>query len=952
MAGNGTLSPGLVVNGDGGQATQASLQYLRSLVAGSNGDLYFLEGFTHLRRVAGDTGILSTIAMVGNVFHPAQDLTLDAQGNFIVSGGGENRLFKVSPTGAVSTFAGTTATQFGAGGPALLARLNNPRGITTDASGSIIFADSYQGHVRKITPDGIINTVAGSGETSGLSGDSGPATAAKIFANDVAVDDKGSLYITGGYRVRKVSPDGIINTIAGNDSGFYNGDGQVATSASVAADGIAVDKAGNIYIAEPSNHRIRRLMPLSIADSTPPVVTITAPTSGPTWTTLGGTIYLSGTATDNALLTQVVWQNDRGGSGLFSGTLSAWATNITLQPGLNNLTVTAWDVAGNKGSATLAVTYNARADFSTAAGSPVVISATPSSISGGFSGDGGAAAAARLDNPRAVASDRAGNLYVADTVNQRIRKIAPDGIITTFAGSGLIGSEGDGGPATAASLNEPQGLAVDAAGNVYIADTLNHRVRRVTPAGVISTFAGTGAEGFSGDGGAAASALLSSPLGLAMDGAGDLYIADSGNHRVRKVTISSGVITTVAGGGYGFGGNNGPATEALFKFPSSLVFDQNGNLYIADTGNYVIRKVTPSGLITTAAGTGQSGFSGDGGAATAARISEVGGPAVDGQGNLYASDRYNQRVRRITTAGMIMTLAGNGTSRFDDFGAAAGDALAAQLNGPTGLAVDPTGRLYIADTGNHRVLAVNVLRETPALASVSAASYFGTVAAPESIMAAFGPNLTSRTEVAQTLPLPFELADVSVYVRGFSGPARPSPLFFASPGQINFQIPAETPPGLAFVTVYNRIGEVATGSILITTSAPGLFAANSDGQGAAAALVLRVRADGSQNYEPAAQFDSAQKRFVTRPIDLGPDTDHLFLVLFGTGIRYRNPQSPVTAKIGEVDVEVLYAGAQGGYAGLDQINLRLPRSLGGRGAVDVVVAVGGRSANTVKVSIK
>ena len=267
-------------------------------------------------------------------------------------------------------------------------------------------------------------------------------------------------------------------------------------------------------------------------------------------------------------------------------------------------------------------------------------------------GDGGPATQARLAPPAGVAIDGAGNLYIADVNFGHVRKVdGQTGVITTVAGKGKSGSSGDGGPATQAALDDPSGLAIDGSGNLYIADTGNDRVRRVDAAtGLITTVAGTGEEGFSGDGGPATQAALDEPHGLAFGGAGNLYIADTGNDRVRRVDAATGLITTVAGTGEeGFSGDGGPATQAALDEPHGLAFGGAGNLYIADTGNDRVRRVdAATGLITTVAGTGEEGFSGDGGPATQAALDEPSGLAFDGAGNLYIADTRNSRVRRVS----------------------------------------------------------------------------------------------------------------------------------------------------------------------------------------------------------------------------------------------------------------------------------------------------------------
>ena len=331
---------------------------------------------------------------------------------------------------------------------------------------------------------------------------------------------------------------------------------------------------------------------------------------------------------------------------------------------------------------------------------------TITTVAGGGSslGDGGAATAAQLNNPRGIAVDWAGNLYIADTWNDRIRKVDTAGLITTVAGSGTNGFSGDGGAATSARLNYPYGVTPDGAGNLYIADSRNHRIRKVDTAGNISTVAGTGTAGFSGDGDEATAAQLNLPGSVVLDRLGNLYIADRLNHRIRKVD-TAGVISTVAGSSTtgAFGGDGGAATAARLYDSSGVALDRSGNLYIADRDNRRIRKVDTAGVITTVAGIGTGGSLGDGGAATAARLNSPIDVAVDWAGNLFIADDDSHRIRKVDTAGVITTVAGDGTAGFSGDG---GAAVAARLNAPEGVAMDRLGNLYIADTSNNRIRKV------------------------------------------------------------------------------------------------------------------------------------------------------------------------------------------------------------------------------------------------------
>lgn len=372
----------------------------------------------------------------------------------------------------------------------------------------------------------------------------------------------------------------------------------------------------------------------------------------------------------------------------------------------------------------------------------------------GYSGDGGLATVAQVSAIRGICIDASGNIFFSDSSNNRIRKVTSDGIITTVAGTGTTGFSGDGGPATAAQLNRPAAVTVASDGTLYFADASNRRIRRITPAGIIETIAGTGdatsgidgalaietsiaspvglaldsagnvyftALGrfirkvdttgilttiagngvtFSGDGGLATAALLNVPQGLVADANGNLYIGDSGNNRVRKVT-PDGVISTIAGtGGRGFSGDGGPATSAQLDSPADLAMDEAGNLYIADVGNFRIRRVTPNGTITTVAGSGLMGDSGDGGPATSAKMGFISGLAADAQGNFFISDFEASRVRKITSDGIISTVAGTGASGFDGDD---GPGVSSRLNSPGGLSADADGNLYIADGNNQRI---------------------------------------------------------------------------------------------------------------------------------------------------------------------------------------------------------------------------------------------------------
>ncbi|GAB4029185.1 NHL domain-containing protein [Spirosoma gilvum] len=598
----------------------------------------------------GDGGL----ATGANLSNPVS-IAVDGSGNLYIVDQGNHRIRKVTPAGSITTVVGNGAYGFsGDGGQATSASLANAAGVAVDGSGNLYIADSQNNRVRKVTPAGSITTVAGTG-TAGFSGDGDQATSARLAnPTGVAVDGAGNLYIADqqNHRIRKVDALGIITTVAGSATAGYGGDGGLATVASLnSPTGVSVDGSGNLYIADSQNNRIRKVL-----------------ASGTIATVAG-----DGTA----------------GFGGDSG--------LAITASLNNPFGISVDGSGNL---FIADASNHRIRMVTAGG---IISTVAGDGTAGYNGDSASATTLSLYSPKGVATDGTGNLYIADSQNNRLRNVSTGGIMTTVAGNGTINYGGDGGPATLASLSNPFGLAVDASGNLYIADQQNQRIRKISASGIITTVVGNGAYGFSGDGGLATGASLANAAGIAIDGSGNLFIADQGNNRIRKIT-PAGSITTVAGNGTAaFGGDGGAAIAAKLNFPAGVAIDSNGNLYIADSQNNRVRKVTPAGSITTVAGTGTAGFGGDGGAATAAKLNYPAAVAIDGTGNLYIADQGNHRIRKVTPAGSITTVAGNGTF---GFGGDGGPATAANLANPADVVLDAHGNLYIDDSQNNRIRKV------------------------------------------------------------------------------------------------------------------------------------------------------------------------------------------------------------------------------------------------------
>jgi sugar lactone lactonase YvrE len=346
------------------------------------------------------------------------------------------------------------------------------------------------------------------------------------------------------------------------------------------------------------------------------------------------------------------------------------------------------------------------------------ISAAVGTGTSGFSGDGSSAVNAEVNFPSSVVIDGSGNLYIADQGNFRIRKVDTSGNITTIAGDGTDGDTGDSKAATSAEIGSAGGLAVDSSGNIYFSDTARSVIRKISTSGTITTFAGTGASGFTGDTTAytiaynkannittvvvATSAKISFPTGIAVDSKGNVYFSDTGNNRIRRVSVTDSTITTVAGDGTGaYYGDGAGALYAEINHPTGMVFDASDNLYFADSLNHRIRKISAAdGTISTVAGFGEPGKAGDGGLAVNALLHYPSSVSVDGTGNLYIADLVNNRVRMVNTSGVISTIAGSG--RFGN-GGDGGPALAATMYFPCGVAVNSTGNVYVIDNLNDRI---------------------------------------------------------------------------------------------------------------------------------------------------------------------------------------------------------------------------------------------------------
>ena len=679
-------------------------------------------------------GIAATNAPVGTV----SGVSADRRGNIYFSDLFTDRVYRVDGNGILTTYAGSgTQGYSGDGGPATSAALFNPRTLVLDASGNLYICDAGNSLIRRVSPAGIISTVAGNGQ-AGFSGDGGPATSASFGTTSrMALDSAFNIYISDpdNHRIRRVTADGVMRTFAGNGINTSAGDGGPALQASFETPaGLAFDPAGNLYVADSDANRVRKItVNGTISTVAGTGAGVEAGDGGPA--TQARLNSPAGVAVDANLGLLIA---DQGGSRIrrvdsITGLISTIAG--TSEVGLT----------GDGGAAASATLYGP-VDLFVSSGSPagqVVLIADAanfrvrsiangilSTVAGngnyGYTGDGGISTNATLPAPDGIAIDPSGNVNVCDRFANRVRTINPFDIINLTAGTGRPGYSGDGGRATAAMLVDCDGIAADASGNLYVADTRNRRIRKVSSSGTITTLAGTGDNDFSGDLGPAVSADLSNPQGVAVDAQGNVYIADTGNDRIRKVT-PVGIITTIAGNGStGFAGEGVPATSAQLNGPSRVALDPAGNIYFTDNGNNVVRRISTAGIIRTVAGNGQYGFSGDGGPATSAMLANPIGLAIDLSGGILIADADNRRVRRVDPAGVITTIAGNGNATLSGDGRSP---LATGFGSPADVAVDAAGNIYVADQADGRVRRIQPAPSSLVL-SATGMSFIAAVDAP------------------------------------------------------------------------------------------------------------------------------------------------------------------------------------------------------------------------------
>jgi hypothetical protein len=603
-------------------------------------------------------------------------VAFDNAGNYYFSAPyTSQRVFKVNASGTLTVVAGNGLPGYsGDGGPAAQATLSNPNGVAVDGSGNVYIADTNNQVIRMVNSSGVISTIAGTntcqydGDTTGAGGDGKPATQHSLCTPvQIALDSSGNLFIAdaSNYRIRRlvISSDSI-STVAGNGTATACTNGVLAANCGFSSpEGIAVDSSGDLFIADTNDYVVRE------------VVAATGKVK-----TVAGTLGSPGFSGDGALATSAtIYQ-------VFGLSVDAAGANVWVAD-YQDQRIRKFAVGGQ---------------INTLAGGGGGCAGQTDNI-----GDGCPATQASLYYPVSPGVDSAGNVYIADSYNQRVRKVDSTQTINTVAGNGSTTQTTlVNGTSTGITLNYPWGIVGDPTGNMFVANQSDHAVQElVISSSLVNIFAGTGTAGYNGDGIPANTAELYSPSGVARDGAGNIYIADQSNHIIRKVD-TAGNITTVAGipSSAGYAGDGGPATSANLYYPQGVAVDSSNNLYIADTYNHIVRKVS-GGIITTVAGIPQTaGYSGDGSPATSAKMDYPSDMKVDAAGNIYIADQYNHRIRKVSaTTGNISTVAGNGAGGFS------GDGIATQnsLYYPLGISLDANDNLFIADQYNHRIRMVD-----------------------------------------------------------------------------------------------------------------------------------------------------------------------------------------------------------------------------------------------------
>jgi uncharacterized protein (TIGR03437 family) len=846
-------------------------------------------------------------------------ITLDGQGGFYFSDSYYHRVFRVDAAGVITVAAGNGDRGFGGdGGSPIDATLSSPTGVAVNRQGALVIADGVNARVRLVT-GGMIQTIAGGGTQPPADGLA--ATAARFgFISGITIDPSGNVVFSDdtNSRVWRIAADGTLQLVAGGPSRGYGGDGGPARNAMLSSPrGMAYDRTGNLFIADRFNHAIRRVTP-----------------AGEISTVAGDGRFGDRGENTPAILAQLGFPSDVAfdtNGNLLIAEFSSGRIRSISPAGIISTLRARQQIPNLRGPSALVVTPD-NIVLVVAQVSRFVLRVTGNlpQVAAGFfpgqaPGDGGLAIAAHILDAQGVARDRAGDLYVADFVDHRIRRVsAMDQRIRTWAGNGVADLTGDGGPALQASTGRPKAVIFNTAGDLFFSFATGSGVRRIRPDGVIGPFAGGSQLGFMGDNGPATQALFNGADGIWFDGQTNLYIPDQFNHRMRRVN-QSGTVTTFAGTGTeGSSGDGGPALNARLSIPSHAVADRAGNIYVLDAGNMVIRRITRDGVINPWFGLMNPAIQGDPGP------SGFSGIAIDGQDNIYVSVFSRSQVYKITPNGQAMPIAGN---RFTGFSGDGGDATRAMLSGPEYLWAEPDGTVYFTDRGNARVRRLTPVAELPA-AIVHAASFqSGPVAAGE-IVTFFpardaGPPEPVTARLDDNGRVATELAGTRVFFEDI-----PSPMVFTSARQLSAIVPFAMAGRneVAFRVEFN--GEVVmSGRVRIVPAAPGIFTL-AGGVGQAA----MINQDGSFNTPASrAPVGSVVAFFVAG----AGQTDMPGIDGALAAAPFPRPLADVTVIIGGIRAEIVFAAnAPGQVHGLIQINARVPAGVAPGPNVPVFVRYG------------
>ena len=807
----------------------------------------------------------------------------------------------------VQTMAGTNTV--GDGGPVVAAILRQIEGVAIKSDGTIYLADAADHRIRAISPEGIITTIAGNG-SPGAEGDGGPANKARLNSPyGLALDRLGNLYVAdlGNARIRLITADGRIRTVAGGgEVGLGAAEGTPATALKfLTPRNVLADDSGGFYFSDFDAHRVFYVNGSGIlstfagtgvagygADNIAAARSALRNPAGLIFEPLGGIVivesgshrlrrvsrgmigpYLADFLRLNPLYSPTSIAIDSTGATYIADSRASGALKRTAQGEVIALPLAGRTVAAHpKGGVIYALNAALqRVDIANKL-SPL----TGAGQIGEINGDGGSAENARFAAPSGLVADRAGNTYVSDERSHRVRKITPSGVITTIAGTGLAGYTGDGGLATRATLNAPRGLALDRFGNLYIADSGNHVIRRVASSGTIATIAGNGFKGARGDGGPASAAQFDTPSGIAMGALDDIFVADSGNHRIRRISAAGFVATYAGTGTSGFAFDGSAAVFSHLSDPRGVAADSAGNLYIADTGNNRIRRVDAAGVISTL---------GD------AEFSFPRGVAVGTDGAVYVADTGKHRICQIVNS-RVSKIAG-GEAGFDGDGFSGDDA---RFQFPSAIAIDRDDNILIADTGNYRIrrltkftLVVGILRGS--VRTRSAATGKDTPVVAGIIADLEGENLAPAGVVelqATDGRFPTSFNSIEVRVNGDA-----AELISLSPTKLRVRMPPriDTSRDAALDVWQNGIVQ-ASSAVITAGAAPSLF--------------------------PVVVLEDGTIATPTNPAMRGS-----VVTLFGTGEGILSVGEARFA-VGGMETQLLWGGPTPSAPGIFQVNLRLP----------------------------